>query len=77
MEEILNNLGIVGFLAMVIWKLLETFVFSKKDNFKDFGDRLELLETNHIVHIEGDLKEIKDELVRQGNRVSILETKVK
>jgi hypothetical protein len=83
MEEILNNLGIVGFLLMIVWKLLDTFVF-KQSNLEDIDERLLTLENNHIVHIEGDLTEIKkdlkdvrNELIKQGNRISILETKIR
>lgn len=62
--------------------MLEKFVLpvitealtGKKSRTEVIGDRVLKIETNHLVHIEQDIREIKNEQVEQGNRITRIET---
>lgn len=77
-KEVYNVIGTTGFLLFILWQLLQKYVFKGT-----LDDRLHTLETNHIVHLEQDinqiktdLKDVKKEQELQGNRITRVETKI-
>ena len=67
--QLATPIGVIAILAYIIYQLLDRFVFSKP-----LSQRINKIETNHLGHITADIREIKNEQILQGNRITRLET---
>lgn len=62
-EVIAQLVGTFGLLVYIVYQLLDRFLFKKP-----VDGRLFKLETNHIPHLEADIREIKETLRRLEDR---------
>ena len=70
--------GVLAMCLFIIWQLIDRFVLQKP-----LSARLSKIETNHLVHMEEDLRRIEakvdkviDVTIGYGNRLTRIETKI-